>query len=942
MLIIENQSKFTVAHINIRSLIPHFNDFRSHILDKNYSIIAVSETWLDVNVTNEMITIEGYSIIRRDRCGQRGGGVAIYFNDKINSSIVSDIVTTNTFEGMFASLVIDKMKLTLGVVYRPPGLTGIHEFLNEFETTISGLMLNTDNFLCLGDFNIDVGDINNPVVKKFSELLNTYSIEQLINEPTRIQGDSCSILDLILCSNNYVYSNILVDDDLNLSDHSWVQCDILINTSTNTKPPYVKCRDFRNFNLENFNNDLNLTPFEDIYCIRNMDDKLTFLNQCIVSLFDIHAPMSILQPRKKSSAFITKEIQNDIKLKNKLKHKFFRTKTKNDGDAYKKLRNEITKKIRNQKKAYFNSNFSIKEPKHFWNRLKKLGIGIKPRNKLPDKLSDVNNLNDHFMKIFNSDLKPDDELLEYFLTNNKKNVGEFAFNMVDELKIAEVLGTIKTRAIGYDHVSMEMISFCCPRILPMLTHIINSCIETSLFPQCWKTAYIMPIAKINTPNEYSDIRPISILPVLSKVIEKILAEQIWKHLREYDLIPTAQSGFRSGHSCSTALLKIVEDVCHAADNGMLTALVLLDYSKAFDKLNHKLLLSILVHYGFRSESVSLIEDYLSNRTQMVKIDDNISSAKEVVNGVPQGSILGPLFFIIYTSLLMNCIKTCSFHLYADDTQLYHAFHPSDFETANNLINADLERIAIQSRKYCLEINPSKCKVLLLGTKQRLVNVEFNVNINLSINKISIKQVASAKCLGLVIDNNLLFTKHINDCIKRAFFKLKTIYASRDVLKKDTKKMLCDSLILSSFHHADVVYNSCLLKYDANRIQLLQNACIRFICGIKKNQRGISSALKNIGWLGMTERRLFKCLMLYHKIFNDRCPKYLYEKITCHYERHKFDTRNKNQIVPPAHVTSFYQKSFSYCIYKHYNSLPNNVKKLSFHLYRKEVKKIILN
>ena len=230
---------------------------------------------------------------------------------------------------------------------------------------------------------------------------------------------------------------------------------------------------------------------------------------------------------------------------------------------------------------------------------------------------------------------------------------------------------------GIDGISLEMIKLCMPSLLLPITHIVNLCLEVGYFPAIWKEALVCPLPKIPNPKAYSDLRPISLLPFLSKVLERIVYQQVFEYICINSILPFYQSGFRKGHSTATALLKICNDILKARDVKKLTALILLDFSKAFDTINHELLCCKLKYFGFDGISVSFFQSFLSNRSQIVQLNNNRSVSKSLINGVPQGSILGPLLFIIYTSDLAKSLLHSQCHFYADDTQVYSSFTEDD-------------------------------------------------------------------------------------------------------------------------------------------------------------------------------------------------------------------------------------------------------------------------
>ena len=345
-------------------------------------------------------------------------------------------------------------------------------------------------------------------------------------------------------------------------------------------------------------------------------------------------------------------------------------------------------------------------------------------------------------------------------------------------------------------------------------------------------------------------------------MERILNNQIRDHVNEFNILPPCQSGFRPGYSCTTALLGVTDDIINATDEGKTSALVLIDYSKAFDRLNHELLISILNYIGFHTNAIKLLKSYLTNRSQYVETSSGVSPASTQLYGVPQGSILGPLLFSIYTCNITNSVKHCKVYLYADDTQVFASFFPNDINTAQNIINQDLDRLLQFSTKHNLIINASKSTFLLFGKHHDILHQ----NINIRIGADNVPYSKTGRNLGLIFDSELRFKPHISKCIQVAYSNLKKIFPHRHLLSKKDKIMLTDSLVLSHFNFADVVYGPCLTRMDSDRVQRVQKACLRLICGIRRREP-VSHKLKEINWLSMDLRRKLHSAVLFHKIIS---------------------------------------------------------------------------
>lgn len=470
-----------------------------------------------------------------------------------------------------------------------------------------------------------------------------------------------------------------------------------------------------------------------------------------------------------------------------------------------------------------------------------------------------------------------------------------------------------------------------PYILPFLTHIINMCIEKSYFPTSWKCAYIIPTPKIKQPIEFSHLRAISILPALSKILEKILDMQIRKFIDLNNILPRKQSGFRPGHSCATALADIVDDILTANDNSKLSILILLDYTKAFDMLNREILLAILAYIGFGINSQNMISSFLSERTQQVVLNHTFSEAKEIKTGVPQGSVLGPLLYTLYTSEFNGCLRSCDYHQYADDTQLYYAFETHQMALAIDSINEDLKSLYEISQQHLLQLNPKKCCAVLFGNKRNITISDFIINIDGTPIQIS----ESCKSLGVIIDSNLKFKEHVAEMTRRAYTSLKMMFSHRHCLNERTKKTLSDSLVLSHFNHCDIVYGPCLNASERTKIQRVQNSCLRFIYGMSRRAH-ITPKLQTIGWLSMTNRRQHHLACLCYKILKNKTPPYLLDRLKFRTDVHNVNLRKRNIISLPKHRGEKYKGSFSYSAAACVNSWDNfnHLMNISEFIFRK--------
>lgn len=819
--------------------------------------------------------------------------------------------------------------MIVGVTYRPPN-ANISNFFDIFETTVSNFIPKGNIIFCLGDFNLDLLDYNSRSTSYVFNLFEGLGLKQIINQPTRITNKSASLIDYILTTG--AGEELILDAGTQhvpeVSDHELIFCKIKHLTVT-SKIKYKTVRDFKHLNVSQFYSDLKSLPWNIIFELDDIDSKVDFLTDNIKTLLNIHAPLRTYKITKSYAPWLTDALKAMISDREKALKKYNRTKNPADWLNYKQIRNMVTLVVRREKKAYYADKLHNKTSKDIWTIMKPLLNRDRIKIDLPNNLSDVEVINNYFINSI-PDIAPDQTEISFYKNNLKNSVQNLLdFEPVTEMDIMNIISNIKSKAVGTDEISILTIRLCIPFLLPYITHLINFCLSHSVVPTSWKKAQVIPLPKVSNPLSLNDIRLISILPALSKILEKAIEIQLQKHVHKNNIIQTTQSGFRSGHSCTTALLKITDDIFEATDKGNLTILVLLDYSKAFDTLNHQMLLSILNYIGLTESASNLLSHYLTERSQAVVYKGHTSKFLNISKGVPQGSILGPLLFSIYTSNFPSIFVSCAQHYYADDTQLYMSFNLNESVNAITALNYDLHNIRIFSKNHCLKLNAGKTTAMLFGRKSDRDKFLQSYSQCIQIDDKVIKFQDKVKNLGLCIDTDLRFSSHVSVCLQRAYANLKIIYQNRHILDRGIKSLLCDSLVLSQMNYCDVVYDPCLSRNDINRIQKLQNCCLRLIFGIRKFEH-IRHTFKENNWINMRNRRYFHSVCFFIKILQSKSPPYLYNKITFRTDVHNINIRYKHALTPPIHSTQFFKRSFSYNICKCLNELPLDLKNKMSH------------
>ena len=499
----------------------------------------------------------------------------------------------------------------------------------------------------------------------------------------------------------------------------------------------------------------------------------------------------------------------------------------------------------------------------------------------------------------------------------------FTFQPVTEKETVNAVKAIKTNAQGVDDISAHFIKMSIDHCKTAITYIINGSIKYSYFPSRWKQALVKPIPKNNNPTVPKDFRPISLLPAFSKILERLISWQITSYMKDNKLWDKYQSAYRKHHSTTTALLDLTTDIYDAIDNSEVTILVLLDYSKAFDCANHKLILAKLQAMGFAESSLAWITSYLGNRCQQVKNDAGVSTWETLINGVPQGSILGPMFFSVLVSDLHTILKHCKHQGYADDRQLYIHGKPSMLKETIVNLNEDLSNIADYSRRNCLQLNKSKSgNFIIIGSKHN-INKLKEINIpEIIMDGKEIERCTEVLNLGVTFDEILSWTKHTSNSVKSAYYKLKLCYRQKNFLTTNAKIRICETYILSAFNYCDIVLQN-MNEETKSRIQKIQNSCVRFIFNLRKYDH-ISEHFKSLDTLNMNNRRLLHGITLMHKIELKLAPEYLIERIIHNDDIHEHNTRKKNQIRSARPKTGYTSNSFFIHISREYNRIMEEI------------------
>jgi hypothetical protein len=417
----------------------------------------------------------------------------------------------------------------------------------------------------------------------------------------------------------------------------------------------------------------------------------------------------------------------------------------------------------------------------------------------------------------------------------------------------------------------------------------------------------------------SSYRPISNLNFISKILERIIYTRLTNHLNSFPSFTPFQSAYRRYHSTETALLRIQNDLLLACNRQQISALVLLDLSAAFDTIDHSILLERLSSfYGISGNAIALLSSYLLNRTQSVTVNGITTPPSPLLTGVPQGSVLGPLFFSLYTSPLSSIFisSPVKFHLYADDTQLYISFTPSD--TAPNLstLSSTLHELHHWFTVNKLTLNPSKTEFLIIGTPQQRSKLISPV---LSFDNSTISPSTSLRNLGVIFDSVLSFSNHFSSVCQSASFQIRQIRQIRSVLDTNTAIVLANSLVSSRLDYCNSLFYN-LPSTSINRLQKIQNSLARLVMPFVKRYDHITPALRKLHWLPIHQRITYKIATITYKTLFSSQPTYLSDLLQAHAPSRLLRSSSQNLLHVPLIKSEIGRRSFSFASPHTWNSL----------------------
>lgn len=818
-----------LAH-NISSIPLHLDsclDQCISVSSNRYDVLGFCETRLNDSIC-QLYSIEGYNNYFNNK-GTQGGGLALYLNSKFQARVLNNL--TYQFphiEALFLEIT-HPHQFVIGLVYRPPN-SNFEDFISSVSIMINETSALKLPIYIMGDYNVNIFNYSGQHAKNLVNLFHTYSFFCTINKPTRVTNTSATIIDHIWTNNieNHIKSGIIFDST---SDHFPVFSQFSLSSGVTSDHSTFTSRNFTTEAIEAFKAELSnfvyvLSTFSVNYIFENYIENFR-------TLYDKHFPVKTVKIKGShlNKPYITTAIKQSIKQRNKLQKLYAKWPLTYEA-SFKQYRNQLTSVIRAAKQQYYTQRLSRQagDTKKTWQTINNLLGRKRPTlptcfdfdgNSVTGNLNLAQHFNDYFSSVGSISNNTTPDGLPTFNTYMPDPVSFSFFLRPTSLEeIKSVIHNLKISSPGHDDIHIKVIKECSDIISPFLVYIVNKSFQEGCFPDHLKIARVTPIFKKGEKHLPHNYRPISVLCSISKVFEKVMVNRLMNYLTTNSQISPTQYGFRPSYSTDLAVHHISQNIYNTLDDNKYQITLFCDFTKAFDTISHNILLEKLYNYGIRGKAHSWFRSYLLNRKQYTSFNNTSSSCNVISCGVPQGSILGPVLFLLYINDITRCTDKVKFLLYADDTTIF--IQGSNLHNISITLNNELNQVTNWIKANRLNLNLNKTQYMVscpLMTR--------SANTIIKLDNIVLKEVNEFKFLGVILDNKLKWKSHIETIQTKVSLLTGVMYKIRSYLNENSLRQLYFTLIYPYFYYCSAIWGGAYKTY-ADSLFVTQKKLLRIM------------------------------------------------------------------------------------------------------------------
>jgi len=854
---------FSMLHINLGSSIKNYSLLKAHLsnLAIEFDIIAITEAGVrNIELVSHMF--EGYQFYYKEPMHKTTkGGTGVFVKEELNNKLLRrndlDLKIPQVEDIWF-----EVNNTIVAVIYKHPKGTNAL-FVETLEMKLDIIIKENKIGIICGDININLLQQTSSDVKSYTDVLLSHNFIPTITLPTRITDHSVTLLDHI-----NVYrpikelgrvaecGNVFFD----ISDHLPNFITLEGSKSIKSERPYIRI--YSEKNISKFKTAVANISWTDVYTCGDTNAAYDIFLENYTKVFDQCFPLvQMSRKRIKDKKWITCALRVSIKHKTRLYRKYLKRPNAVNRAAYLSYKNKLTWLISKAKQAYYtklltNDKNNVQQMWKVYSEL--LGRKQSKSNKIPKlvingkPITGDHNITDAFNDYFATIGK---NLADGFPNNNNyKNYltayyseSMFITPVTEEELLKTIAALPLNKAPGLDGIKSNIVKCSAPWIVMPLTHIYNMSFTQAVVPDKLKCSKVIPIYKKKDKTSPGNYRPISLLSIFNKLLEKLMYKRLYSFLSINDIIYDYQFGFRNKHSTILAITEIVDNIREELDKGNSVLGIYLDLSKAFDTVSHEILLYKLQYYGIRGLSNQWFKNYLENRTQLTYVNNTLSSPRKMSVGVPQGSVLGPLLFLIYINDICNSVSNAKTRLFADDTNLF--FAGKNVIQLQNEANFSMQRLLEWFTASKLTLNIEKTCFTLFTNKKMVPDI------TLTLNGKDISRVPVTKYLGMHLDENLNWTHHVEYVINK-LVKLKgAFYYFANVVSNECIRQIYYAYVFPYIKYGIEVYGTCN-ESVMKRLQVEQNKLLKIL--YKKDRRYGTNKL-------YSEVKLLKCTDI-HRFF----------------------------------------------------------------------------